>query len=66
MHPLLSEDMVKLYLGQIDAANGKEKIPGFLNLSINNESPEKINLKGPMMLTARLWKHVTKGTWSGW
>lgn len=60
MHPLLSEDMVKLYLGHIDAANRKEKIPGFLKLSINNESPEKINLKGPMPLTARLWKQARR------
>jgi len=60
MHPLLSEHTAKLYLGYIDAANGKEQIPCFLNLSINSESPEKINLKGPMTLAARLWKQARR------
>lgn len=60
MHPLLSEHAAKLYLGHIDTANGKEKIPGFLNLSINSESPEKINLKGPKTLASRLWRRARR------
>jgi len=60
MHPLLSEHAAKLYIGHIDAANGKEKIPGFLNLDINSEPPEKILLKGPTTLMVRLWKQARR------
>ncbi|KDR67302.1 hypothetical protein GALMADRAFT_258459 [Galerina marginata CBS 339.88] len=60
MYPLSSEHAAKLYLGSIDAASGKEKIPGFLNLSINAEPPEKVSLNGPKTPDVLTWKKARK------